>query len=199
VERAEEVSMAFLVALQRLTPAERAVLLLHEVFDFDHQQIAALVGTTPPASRKLLERARRDLANERRLLEASTEQHERLLEAFLHAVTSGDVDAVVRLLAEDAVLVTDGGPEGRSVAGRRNLPRPLEGASRIATFILSVYERGERPLRIVRRNLNGQPALVFWADDHLLGAMLLAIAEDRIARVFFHADIQRLRHAGARH
>jgi RNA polymerase sigma-70 factor (ECF subfamily) len=196
LERAEEVSMAFVVALQRLTPAERAVLLLHEVFDFDHQQIAALVGTTAPGSRKLLERARRDVASERRLLEASSEQHERLLEAFLHAITSGDVDAVVQLLAEDAVLVTDGGPEGRSVDGRRNLPRPLEGARRIAAFIQSVYERGDHPLRIERRDLNGQPALVFWADDQLLGAMLLAIADDRIARVYFHADVRRLRHAG---
>jgi RNA polymerase sigma-70 factor (ECF subfamily) len=198
VERAEQVSMAFLVALQRLTPAERAVLLLHEVFDFDHPQIAALVGTTAPASRKLLERARRDLATERRLLEASTEQHERLLEAFLRAVTGGDVEAVVRLLANDAVLVTDGGPDGRSVDGRRNLPRPLEGPSRIATFIVSTYARSDRTPRLERRDLNGQPAVVLWADDQLLGAMLLAIADDRIARVYFHADVRRLRHAARR-
>lgn len=194
VERAEQVSMAFLVALQRLTPAERAVLLLHEVFDFDHQQIADLVGTTAPASRKLLERARRDLASERRMLEATNEQHERLLDAFMHAITSGDTAAVVQLLADDAVLVTDGGPNGRSVAGRRNLPHPLEGPARIAAFIVAVNARGDG-LRTERRALNGQPALVFWSGDQLLGAMLLAIVGDRIARVYFHADETRLRHA----
>jgi RNA polymerase sigma-70 factor (ECF subfamily) len=198
VERVEQVSMAFLVALQRLTPAERAVLLLHEVFDFEHQQIAELLGTTAAGSRKLLERARRDVATERRLLETTSEQHGRLLDAFLHAITSGDTAAVVQLLADDAVLVTDGGPGGRSVAGRRNLPHPLQGPARIAAFIVAVNARGDG-LRSERRELNGQPAIVFWAGDQLLGAMLLAIAGDRIARVYFHADDRRLRHAGVRH
>ena len=121
VEMLDQVSMAFLVVLQRLTPAERAVLLLRDVFDFDYKEIAALVGKTEPACRKLLERARENVATEKRLFSASPEAHRRLLAAFTQAAFAGDLDALVAMLAEDAVMITDGGPEGRRVAGMRNL------------------------------------------------------------------------------
>lgn len=85
VELLDQVSMAFLVVLQRLTPAERAVLLLRDVFDFDYPEIAALVGKTEPACRKLLERARQNVVAEKRLFSASPEAHQRLLAAFTQA------------------------------------------------------------------------------------------------------------------
>src|SRR5262249_47315250 len=108
----EQVSMAFLVALQRLSPPERAVLLLHEVFHFDHAEIGRIVGRSVEASRKLLERAKRDIADEKRFLDASPEEHRRLLEAFLHASTTGDLSALLAILSEDAILVADAGVEG---------------------------------------------------------------------------------------
>src|SRR5262249_51156784 len=135
VEALDRVSMAFLVLLEGLTPAERAVLLLHEVFDFPHQEIAALVRRSPAACRKLLERARQKVAEGRRTFTASPEEHRRLLAAFLRAASAGDVAALVDLLAADAVLITDGGPEGRVVGRFRNLRRPLQGATRIAAFV----------------------------------------------------------------
>src|SRR5258705_8946578 len=82
VETLDQISMAFLVVLQRLTPAERAVLLLREVFDFDYKEIATLVGKTEPACRKLLERARQHVTEEKRLFSASPDAHRRLLAAF---------------------------------------------------------------------------------------------------------------------
>ena len=121
VELLDQVSMAFMVALQRLTPAERAVLLLRDVFDFDYGEIAALVGRSETACRKLLERARQNVATEKRFFSTSPETHRRLLTAFTQAATTGDIDALVAMLAEDAVLITDGGPEGRRVGGVRNL------------------------------------------------------------------------------
>src|SRR5687768_14518173 len=127
--------MAFLVELQRLTPAERAVFLLHDVFDFDHNEIATFVGKSAAACRKLLERARQSLATERRMLMVPPAEHRRLLNAFLNAATAGDVPTLVELLAEDAIMITDGGVDGRTVEGTRNLLRPLHGARRIAAFI----------------------------------------------------------------
>jgi RNA polymerase sigma-70 factor (ECF subfamily) len=193
VEKLEQISMAFLVLLQRLTPAERAVLLLHEVFDFDHAEIADLVGTSAAACRKSLERARRSLQSERRMLQASPEEHRRLLGAFIAAATAGDVDALARLLADDAVLVTDGGQAGRTVAGQRNLPRPLEGAAKIAAFVAATTRRAAIA-RVEERNLNGQPAIVLWLDDRPMAALLLGVADDKIHRVFFHTDVDHLRH-----
>jgi RNA polymerase sigma-70 factor, ECF subfamily len=194
LEELEQLSMAVLVALERLSPAERAVLLLHEVFDFPHEEIARLVSRSPAACRKLLERARQRVSEGRRLITASREEHQRLLDAFLQAASAGDVAALTSLLAADAVLITDGGPEGREVAGIRNLRRPLEGAGRVAAFVAATSGRAE--LQVERRVLNGQPALVFHKDDQPFAAVLLAVAEGRIQRVFFHADPSRLRHLG---
>ncbi len=192
-EQLEQISMAFLVVLQQLSPAERAVLLLHDVFDFDHQRIAALIGKSAPACRKLLERARAHIEGARRMLPASPEEHERLLHAFLGAVSAGNVTGLVRLLAEDAILVTDGGPEGRVAGGRRNLPRPLQGAARIAAFVVASAGSDSGPLQVEQRRLNGQPAIVFWQGERPFAAMLFAVGDGKIQRVFFHADPSRLR------
>jgi RNA polymerase sigma-70 factor (ECF subfamily) len=196
VELLDQVSMAFLVVLQRLTPAERAVLLLRDVFDFDYKEIAALVGKTEPACRKLLERARQHVATEKRLFSTSPEAHRRLLEAFTRAASAGDLDALVAMLAEDAVLITDGGSEGRRVAGIRNLQAPLQGAAKIAAFVTATARSLD--LEFEMHELNGQPALVLYDKDAPFAALLLAIADDRIHRVYFHADLERLRYLGPR-
>jgi RNA polymerase sigma-70 factor (ECF subfamily) len=194
VERLEQVSMAFMVALQRMTPAERAVLLLHEVFDFDHQAIAELVGSTASASRKLLERARQALATQKRMIEASADEHRRLLDAFLVATRGGDVAALVKLLADDAILVTDGGEAGREVAGQRNLRVPLHGAEQVAEFVARMSTRTAGMLQIETRTLNGRAAVLLSNDGAPFGAILFAVADGKIHRVFFHADLSRLNH-----
>ena len=194
LEELEQLSMAILVVLERLAPAERATLLLHDVFDFTHEEIAMLVSRSPAACRKLLERARHKVAAGRRLISASREEHQQLLDAFFRAASAGDVAGLVALLAPDAVLITDGGPEGRAVEGIRNLRRPLAGAERIAAFVVATSRRAA--LDVEQRELNGQPALVLYRDGRPFAAVLLAVAEGRIQRVFFHADLSRLRYLG---
>ncbi|MDB4995571.1 MAG: polymerase sigma-70 factor [Myxococcaceae bacterium] len=190
LEQQDQLSMAFLVMLERLTPAERAVLLLHDVFDFTHDEIASLVGRTAPACRKLLERARESVLANRRMFTASREEHARLLHAFAFAASRGDVPALVDLLAADALLITDGGPGGRVVGRTRNLSQPLEGAARIAAFVAKAAGRVE--LRAEPRTLNGQASLVFYRDAEPFAALLLAVADGKVQRVFFHADPARL-------
>jgi RNA polymerase sigma-70 factor, ECF subfamily len=196
VEMLDQVSMAFLVVLQRLTPAERAVLLLRDVFDFGYGEIAALVGKSEAACRKLLERARENVATEKRLFSTSPEVHRRLLEAFTQAATGGDLDGLLAMLADDAVMITDGGPGGRSARGVRNLPVPLQGARRIAAFVAATARNSDLASEI--HELNGQPALVFYEEDAPFAALLLGVADGRIHRVFFHADLARLRYLGPR-
>jgi RNA polymerase sigma-70 factor (ECF subfamily) len=196
VEVSDQISMAFLVVLQRLTPAERAVLLLRDVFDFDYADIAALVGKSEAACRKLLERARQHVTEEKRLFSASPEEHRRLLAAFTDAASDGNIEALVAMLAEDAVMVTDGGAEGRRAAGIRNLQAPLAGAKRIAAFVTATARSMDLETEV--HELNGQPALVFYHENAPFAALLLAIANGRIHRVYFHADVERLRHLGPR-
>jgi RNA polymerase sigma-70 factor (ECF subfamily) len=197
VEELERVSMAFLVVLQRLTPAERAVLLLHDVFDFGHDEIAGLVGKSAPACRKLLERARADVAVEKRLLQSSREEHAQLLEAFVRAATQGDVSALVALLADEALLITDGGVAGRTANGIRNLDAPLAGAARIASFVSTVTLRNGAALAFELRELNGQPAVLLRSAGEPFAVLMLGVADGRIQRVFFQADPRRLARLGA--
>jgi RNA polymerase sigma-70 factor (ECF subfamily) len=195
VEGSDRISMAFLVVLQRLTPAERAVLLLHDVFDFSHADIASLVGKSEPACRQLLKRARDNVAAERRSLSTPREEHERLLHAFLAAVRSGDIEGLTRLLVDDAMVIADGGLDGVRVGQVKNLPRPLEGAARIAAFLAAASKRNG-PLDTRECVLNGQPALVASRDGKPVVAILLAVADGKIRRVFIHADPTRLGHVG---
>jgi RNA polymerase sigma-70 factor (ECF subfamily) len=195
VDALERVSMAFMVLLQRLTPAERAVLLLRDVFDFEYAEIARLVDKGEPTCRKLLERARRRVAEEKRLFSTSPEEHQRMLLAFTQAASAGDLKALLGLLAEHATITTDGGPEGRVTRGVRNLTAPLAGASAVAAFVLAATQRNNT-MRGEIHELNGQPALVLYDQGAAFAAILLSIAEGRIERIYFHADVSRLRYLG---
>ena len=196
IEQLDQISMAFLVVLQRLSPDERAVLLLHDVFDFEHTEVAQLLGRSTASCRKLLERAREAVAAGRKKLSASRAEHERLLRAFIAAAAGGDVAELVKLLAPDAVFISDGGEEGRNIAGFRSLPRPLHGAEQVASFVIAATKRGASVLEPREHVLNGQPAVVFWRGDEPFAALLLAVADGKIQHVYFHADLARLSHVG---
>ncbi len=188
----ERISMAFLLLLERLSPAERAAVLLHEVFDYSHDDIAKLLNRSPASSRKLLERGRAHLASGRKMLTASREQHAQLLQAFLVASQTGDVATMLRLLADDATLIADAGPEdGRVVNGVRALRKPLHGAAAIANFVANASRPGQ--LVPEQRDLNGRPAVVFTRDGAIFAALLVEIADGKIHGLYFQADPARLR------
>jgi RNA polymerase sigma-70 factor (ECF subfamily) len=191
LEIMEQVSMAFLVALQRLTPAERAVLLLHEVFDLSHAEIARLLAKTEANTRQILKRAREGVASQRGVATASHDDHRRLLRAFGAAARDGDLAALTTMLADDALLITDGGPTGVRAGRVKNLARPLRGAKKIAAFVTAADARAWQDSRDYV--LNGQPALVAFRDGRPLSALFLAIADGRITQIFIQADADRLR------
>src|SRR5437016_3182148 len=152
----DQISMAFLVLLQRLTPAERAVFLLHDVFDMRHTEIAALLGKSDAACRQLLSRARESMAAEKRVLETPREEHKKLLMAFVRAVNEGKQDELVELLAEDAVLIADAGPGGTTYGRLRNVGRPVVGRKRIVALMKAFASQDvSPPLVVEERTLNG--------------------------------------------
>ena len=200
VEMLDQISMAFLVVLQRLTPAERAALLLHDVFDMSHEEIASLLNRTVAASRKLLSRARESVAVERRVLHASRDDHRRLLRAFVQATRGADPDAIIGLLAKDATLIVDAGPEGGRVGRIRNVGRPVVGAKRIAAFVAAVARQDTRRTAPYECMLIGEPAIVFLREDGSpSAAVLVSVAEGQIRHVFIQADVHRLKHLGPLH
>ncbi len=152
-ELADSLSLAMLALLERLTPVERAAFLLREVFGYEYAQIAGIIERTEANSRQLVTRARKHLEASRPRFDADEAARDALLERFLAAAEQGDLEALEELLAEDAVLYTDGG--GKVLAS----PEPIFGAALIARFMAGVAEVrrafGEFEARLVR--VNGQP------------------------------------------
>jgi RNA polymerase sigma-70 factor (ECF subfamily) len=194
VEVGDQISMAFLVVLQRLTPAERAVLLLHDVFDMSHDEIAVMLGKTSAASRQLLSRAREHVAEERRTLETSEEEHRRLLMAFVRAIRDGEVEPLFDLLADDAVFIADN--PGKGYGRVRSVRRPVEGRVKIAALVKALASQSVPRGEVHERTLNGQPAAIITKSGRVVLAVLVAVADGKIRRIFMQADPDRLRHVG---
>ncbi|MFL5620949.1 MAG: RNA polymerase sigma factor SigJ, partial [Gemmatimonadaceae bacterium] len=134
-ELAESVSMAFLLVLDRLNPVERAVFLLHDVFGYAHDEIATIVEVSAANSRQIATRARRRVQAERPRFESSPEERDRLAQRFFAAVTEGDVDGLVQLLADDVVTYGDGGGKAPQ------WPTPITGAERVARLFAGLGHR----------------------------------------------------------
>jgi RNA polymerase sigma-70 factor, ECF subfamily len=174
----ESLSMAFLVLLESLTPVERAVFLLREVFGYEYAEISRLVGKSEANCRQISRRARRSVAARRPRFDPSPEAEERLLQGFLEACTSGDMDALLSLLSDDVTLWSDGG--GKVVAARN----PIYGSDRVARFLLGIMR--EAPAGLVLRWLpvNGRPGLVgYFADGRPQGVVTLDVADGSIRAV----------------
>jgi RNA polymerase sigma-70 factor (ECF subfamily) len=196
VETLDQISMAFLVLLQRLTPSERAVFLLHEVFDMSHGEIATLLGKNDAACRQLLSRARENVAVEKRAFQTSPEEHRGLLMAFVGAVTAGDHDRLLELLAEDAVLIADAGPEGGHYGRIRNAGRPIVGRTKIVAAMKAASRQDVPRPEIQERVLNGEPAALAFINGRAVAAILVSVVDGKIRHVFMQTDAERLRHVG---
>ncbi|MFN3302817.1 MAG: RNA polymerase sigma factor SigJ [Roseateles sp.] len=169
-EFAQDLSVAFLLALERLSPLERAAFLLHDVFDLDYDEIARHLDRAEASCRQLVSRARRHVKGDYARREVAKEEADRLVQAFMTAVRSHDVAALARLLAEDAVMLADGG--GKVSAVRR----PLQGGARIAqVFIAFAQLPAGRGWRLVPTRVNGLPGCLV-LDDTQGGRLVQTIA-----------------------
>lgn len=171
----ESLSQAFLVVLETLTPVERAVFLLHEVFDYPFEEIAGIIGKNPANTRQIAHRARQHVDERRPRYEASPAQQEELLRAFIAAATAGDVPALTELLAEDAVLWTDGGGK------RQAALRPIVGRDQISRGASGAFAKYRGPMAIYLTRLTGQPAGVILRPDGVFGTLTIEVTDGRIS------------------
>jgi RNA polymerase sigma-70 factor (ECF subfamily) len=191
-ELADSVSMAFLLVLERLDPVERAVFLLHDVFGYRHDEIADIVEVSAVNSRQIATRARRRVQAERPRFESSPEERDRLAQRFFAAVTDGDVDGLVQLLAGDVVLYGDGGGKVPQWKG------PIDGADRVARLFAGMgAQLGDVGLHLDLRRINGQPgALVRDRDGSVLAAWVLEISDGAVHTIRSVINPDKLRHIG---
>lgn len=190
LEAAEEVSLAFLVALESLAPVERAAYLLRRVFDYGYDEVAAVLGKSEPACRQIVSRAEVRVQERRPRFEASADEAERLTGAFLHAAATGDLDGLVRLLAEDAVLLSDGGGKAKAALA------PVVGADRVARFLLGIARKAPPGLELRRVRVNGRPGVMASRGGRVDNVLTLDVSGGRVAACYIVRNPDKLARVG---
>jgi RNA polymerase sigma-70 factor, ECF subfamily len=178
---AESVSMAMLVLLETLTPDERAVFVLREVFGFDYDEIAGAVGKSATTVRQVAHRAREHVhARRKRFEPVDTDTTTKLTEQFMTAAATGDMDGLLAMLAPNATWTADSG--GKATAARR----PIVGAEKVARAIMGLFRYGQRmpDMRFEMVNCNNAPAVVVYTGDHLEGVFLVEIIDGKITQFY---------------
>jgi RNA polymerase sigma-70 factor (ECF subfamily) len=192
-EMADSLSLAFLHLLEKLSPVERAVFLLREVFDYPYEDVARIVGKTPANSRQILTRAHAHIDEGRRRFEVSRAEREEVARRFIDAWESGDTDSLVAVLAPDATIHGDGG--GKAPAIRE----PLVGALRVAKALIGWRSMAlEQGVTYRVATVNGEPGIVYhWADGGVAGVQELEIADGVVVAVRSVLNPDKLAHLAA--
>src|SRR6266705_1473036 len=177
LEQQESLSLAFLRLLETLSPPERAVFLLHEVFDYPFSEIGMMLSKSTANCRQIYHRARQALQAQRL---------RQLLFSFISATQAGNMEALTSLLAQDAVSWADGGGKARA-----NL-KPLYGKLAVARFWLSVALKNERPGIFTLAEINGSPALLFWEEGQLAGVLSLTLSAGGIQEIYALVNPEKL-------
>jgi RNA polymerase sigma-70 factor (ECF subfamily) len=191
-ELADSVSMAALLLLERLTPLERAVFVLRDVFGFGFPEVAVAVGRSEAACRQLAVRARRHMDVGRPRFEADRQEREELAARFFDALRDGDIDGVRELLAADVQLVADGGGKAPALA------RSVFGADNVARVLASIFPLlGKIDARVETRELNGQPGAIFHdRNDNVVGTLTLDVLGAQIQTIRSVVNPDKLGHIG---
>jgi RNA polymerase sigma-70 factor (ECF subfamily) len=186
---ADDLSLALLLTLERLSPLERAAFLLHDVFDMDYSAIAETIGRSEAACRQLATRAREHVRDKRPRFNATPESRAKLTDAFQAAMVGGDLEGIARLLADDAVFYTDGG--GKRAAALN----PIYGKDKILRFLAGVSKKGPwlQPYEIERVQINGLPGFVVRTSEGV-ETISFDMAEDKIVAIYGIRNPDKLRH-----
>nr|BBH87607.1 DNA-directed RNA polymerase sigma-70 factor [Thermosporothrix sp. COM3] len=186
VARAESLSFAFLLMLERLNPVERAIFLLHEVFDYSYTEIAEIVGKSVANCRQILHRAQQRLNRPQARFPVPLEEQKSMLDRFTRATRNGDVEELLHLLADDVVFTTDS--NGKTRAGLR----PVQGAKKVVRGMLGGMRWYPADMQIIPVELNGQIALLGQHNGQILAAMLPEIVNGRVQNIYLITNPDKL-------
>ncbi|MEG4014142.1 MULTISPECIES: RNA polymerase sigma-70 factor [unclassified Microcoleus] len=178
MELADSLSIAFLTVMERLSPIERAVFLLRDVFDYDYDEIAQMVGKSSTNCRQILRRAKQHLADQRPRFPVSRPQQEQITAQFLDASTKGDLQELLLLLAKDVTFCSDGG--GKVVA----VLKPIHGAVKVARMLLAIRRKWLLNSVSHLADINGQPGIIQYLDDRIHSVMTFEIVDGCIQSIY---------------
>jgi RNA polymerase sigma-70 factor (ECF subfamily) len=190
-ELAESVSVAMLVVLESLTPEERAVFVLREVFGFGHAEIGAALGRSAPSVRQLAHRAREHVQARRPRFDVDWNQQREVTDRFLAAAAGGDIEALMTVLAPDVTLLTDGGGKARAAL------RPITGNRKVARWLVGVVGRPfmgvpVSDMSVAAAEINGSPGTLITARGRAIAALTLVVSGGRVTAIQLLANPDKL-------
>ncbi len=185
----ESISMAFLVLLESLSPLERAVFLLREVFDYEYTEIAQITGRNEAACRQLFSRAKKHISDHRPRFPASPEAHTKMVGRFMEACIAGDMDGLMSLLVEDVTVWSD---SGGKVSGAAR--QPIQGRDRVARAMIGNAARAPEGTTLEVIEANGFPALLIRVKGQVVGVLTLEVEGDFIRAIRNVANPDKLAH-----
>lgn len=180
----ESISLAFLHVLERLSPVERAVFLLREVFDYPYSEIARIVGKTEANCRRYYHNAKQDLLEQRPRFEPSSDEHRALIESFVQAVSTGDLGTLTHLLADDVTVYGDGGGKVPTA------PQPIRGRELVLRLYRGINRFMPEGAEVMIAEINGSPSVILRHATQVLGVLNFSITEGRIQAIhhLFNTD-----------
>jgi len=187
-ELADSLSIAFLVLLESLSPVERAVFLLREVFGFEFSEICGVIDKTETNTRQIFSRANKHLADRRARFAVERQNQRRIFDEFMQACQTGDMQQLLRLLADDATLYSDGG--GQVTAARR----PIQTADHVARFLLGIIKKAPDGLTMRPATVNGSPGVVVEADNRTYNVLTIEVSGNCISAVYIVNNPHKLQH-----
>lgn len=183
----DSLSVAFMVLLESLSPKERAVFLLHDVFGYDFASVGEIVGESDAYCRQIAKRARAHMTDRRPRFAADPAQRDRLTSRFLQAVTNGDMPALIETLTDDVTILSDGG--GKVHAARK----PVIGREKVAMFLVNIGRLAPEGTRVSVDSINGQPGLITLVDGAIFNAITFDYSDDGIRSIYIVLNPDKLR------
>lgn len=197
IESYHALSLGFLVLLEKLTPQERAIFLLKEVFSYDYYELAEMFDKTEDNCRQILKRAKDNLGKDARRFEVDLKVHEKILHKFLSAISEGSIEELIDILKEDIVMFADGG--GRSVPSKGQRlaapPKPIYGRENVCKLLLSAVSKLDYINGLEREIIiaNGLPSIISYAGNNPFSLISFELEEGRISNIFLQINPDKLK------
>lgn len=188
MELAESLSMALLVVLDQLNPIQRAVYILREIFDYDYTVVANMIDISKPHCRKIAQRARDQIRDNKPQFETKIPKKQKLVQAFIDAVQGKDLTEIEHMLTEEAILFTDGG--GKVPAA----PKPILSAHKISKFLISVQKQAtaDSVWKLESKEINEEPGLIARMNEDLKSVWSFQFKDDKIQRIYIVGNPDKL-------
>lgn len=178
MEKAESVSIAFMLLLEKLSPIERAVFLLHEVFDYTYSEISEIVNKTEANCRQILHRAEEHINSNKKRYSSTKEQQEKIIYQFFNACQNADLDGLISILSEDVVLISDGGGKATAVK------YPLLSPDRVGKFFIGLTKKAPPEYKVKITNINGLPAFIGYLDNKPFNVVIFETDNEKIINFY---------------